>query len=67
MRSYALTVTPELLRLFDAAALARALKDTGHEVSERTVQRWKAGESTPKLQDLAAIRRLLAARTSRPA
>jgi hypothetical protein len=52
-------VSTTFLRLFDAAALARALRDEGHEVSERTAQRWKAGTSTPKPQDLAAIRRLL--------
>jgi len=48
-----------MLRLFDAAALARALREQGHEVSERTVQRWKAQTVTPKAQDMAAIRRLL--------
>ena len=52
-------VTTGFLRLFDAAALARALREEGHEVSERTAQRWRAGTSTPKPQDMAAIRRLL--------
>ncbi len=47
------------LRIFEAKALASALTDAGHSVSERTVQRWKAGETNPKPQDLHAIRLLI--------
>lgn len=57
--AYPVEVSTEFLRLFDAAALARALKEEGHEVSERTAQRWKAGSVDPKPQDIAAIRRLI--------
>jgi hypothetical protein len=51
----------DFLRVFEAKALAAALTDAGHSVSERTVQRWKAGETHPKPQDVAAIRRLIGA------
>ena len=47
------------LRVFEAKALAQALTDRGHAVSERTVQRWKKGVTKPKPQDIPAIRQLL--------
>ena len=47
------------LRVFEAKALARALTEAGHAVSERTVQRWKAGKTKPKPQDIQAIRRVI--------
>lgn len=47
------------LAIFEAKALAQALTDNGHSVSERTVQRWKKGETAPKPQDIRAIRELL--------
>lgn len=49
----------ELLGLFEGKALHRALTEAGHEVSVRTVQRWVSGQTPPKAQDMAAIRRLL--------
>ena len=47
------------LRVFEAKALAEALTEAGHSVSERTAQRWKAGDTAPKPQDITAIWRLL--------
>jgi predicted DNA-binding transcriptional regulator YafY len=52
-------VAVDWLGLFAGKPLHRALVDAGHEVSVRTVQRWIAGTSPPKAQDLEAIRRLL--------
>ena len=51
----------EWLRIFEAKALAEALTDAGHSVSERTAQRWKKGETSPKPQDVRAIRTLVGA------
>lgn len=48
-----------VLRLFEAKELAEALRRSGHDVSDRTVQRWKASESSPKPQDMNAIWRIL--------
>lgn len=45
--------------LFRAEGLSRALTAAGHDVSKRTVERWKAGESTPSKGHLEAIRRLV--------
>ena len=47
------------LRVFEAKALAAALTDAGHSVSERTVQRWKSGTTKPKPQDIRAIHRVI--------
>ena len=47
------------LTIFEAKALANGLTKFGHSVSERTVQRWKAGITRPKPQDIEAIRRML--------
>jgi hypothetical protein len=55
------------LRVFEAKALAAALTEAGHSVSERTVQRWKAGVTKPKPQDIRAIRHLLDVETQRSA
>ena len=54
------------LSVFEAKALAHALTEHGHSVSERTVQRWKAGTTKPKPQDIRAIRELLAATEKEP-
>jgi hypothetical protein len=51
--------SPEWLAVFEAKALADALTRAGHSVSERTAQRWKKGETTPKPQDVRAILSLL--------
>lgn len=51
----------DMLKVFEAKALAEALTDAGHSVSERTVQRWKAGKTKPKPQDVRAIRNLVGA------
>jgi hypothetical protein len=51
--------TPDWLSIFEAKALADALTRSGHSVSERTAQRWKAGETSPKPQDVRAILALL--------
>lgn len=53
--------TLNVVRFFEAKELAEGLRSRGHDVSDRTVQRWKAGESQPKQQDLAAIWQLLEA------
>lgn len=45
-------------RMFSPSGLAEALTDSGHKVSERTVQRWKAG-AQPRPADLRAIRDLV--------
>ena len=45
--------------IFRAEGLAKALTDAGHDVSERTVNRWKAGTSRPSKGQLEAIRRLI--------
>jgi hypothetical protein len=47
------------LSVFEAKALALALTEHGHSVSERTVQRWKSGTTKPKPQDIRAIRALV--------
>jgi hypothetical protein len=49
------------LRIFEAKALAEELTQAGHSISERTAQRWKAGETKPKPQDIRAIRELVGA------
>lgn len=49
----------DMLRVFEAKALAAALTEAGYSVSERTVQRWKAGQTHPKPQDIRAIRVLV--------
>lgn len=54
-------MSDEWLRIFEAKALAEALTKAGHSVSERTAQRWKAGETHPKPQDIRAIRELVGA------
>lgn len=51
----------DFLRVFEAKALAAELTAAGHAVSERTVQRWKAGKTQPKPQDIKAIRDLVGA------
>jgi hypothetical protein len=51
----------DMLRVFEAKALAAALTEAGYSVSERTVQRWKAGQTRPKPQDIRAIRDLVGA------
>lgn len=48
-------VVSNFLSVFEAKALAAALTEAGHSVSERTVQRWKAGTTKPKPQDIRAI------------
>jgi hypothetical protein len=50
---------PDVIRLFEGKALAAALRDSGWDVSTRTVQRWTSGEIKPRPQDLAAVRRLV--------
>jgi hypothetical protein len=54
------------LSIFEAKALANALTAHGHSVSERTVQRWKAGATKPKPQDIDAIHRLLGQQEESP-
>lgn len=54
----------DFLRVFEAKALASALTDAGYSVSERTVQRWKAGRTKPKPQDVQAVRELVGALTA---
>jgi hypothetical protein len=54
------------LSVFEAKALALALTEHGHSVSERTVQRWKSGTTKPKPQDIDAIRRLVGATEKEP-
>lgn len=54
------------LRVFEAKALAAALTDAGHSVSERTVQRWKSGATKPKPQDIQAIHRIIRMDTEKP-
>ena len=54
------------VELFEGKALAAALRDSGYDVSDRTVQRWKAGEIAPKPQDVAAIRRVLGVHENDP-
>ena len=51
----------DYLRIFEAKALAEELTRSGHSVSERTAQRWKAGATHPKPQDIRAIRELVGA------
>jgi hypothetical protein len=51
----------DFMRVFEAKALATALTEAGHSVSERTVQRWKAGDTPSKAQDVRAIRELVGA------
>lgn len=46
-------------RMFSPSGLAAALTDSGHAISERTVQRWKAGTHQPRPADLRAIRELV--------
>lgn len=46
--------------VFRAEGLAKALTDAGHEVSERTVNRWKAGTHRPTRAQLRAIVELVA-------
>lgn len=41
--------------------MAEELTRAGHSVSERTAQRWKKGETSPKPQDIRAIRELIGA------
>lgn len=54
------------MSIFEAKALAAALTEAGHSVSERTVQRWKKGDTRPKPQDVAAIRRVVGASENDP-
>lgn len=51
----------DFLKVFEAKALAEELTAAGHSVSERTAQRWKAGKTKPKPQDIRAIRDLIGA------
>ena len=51
--------------MFRSEGLAKALTDAGHEVSERTVDRWKAGTSKPSKGHLQAIRELVGADTTK--
>lgn len=46
--------------MFEGKALATALRNHGHQVSDKTVQRWKAGITHPKSQDMTAVRQLIA-------
>lgn len=58
---------PSWMRVFEGKALAAALTEAGHEVSEKTVQRWKAGDTKPKPQDIRAIQSLIGAETQKEA
>ena len=51
--------------MFRSEGLAKALTDAGHEVSDRTVDRWKAGTSKPSKGHLQAIRELVGADTTK--
>ena len=53
----------DFLRIFEGKALAEALTASGHQVSEKTVQRWKNGTTKPKPQDIRAIRALVGVTT----
>lgn len=53
--------------MFRSEGLAKALTNAGHGVSARTVDRWKAGESTPSKGHLQAIRELVGAQQNAPA
>jgi hypothetical protein len=52
---------PAFLRIFEGKALAKALTDAGYQLSEATAQRWIRGATTPKPQDIRAIRELVGA------
>lgn len=47
--------------IFRAEGLAKALTDAGYDVSERTVNRWKAGTHRPSKSQLEAIRKIVGA------
>lgn len=60
-------VVTDFMRIFEGKALAEALTEAGHSVSEKTAQRWKKGETNPKPQDVKAIRDLVGVLTQKAA